>query len=345
MRFSWIGVVGLSFALWLGLSGCSDDSGMTTDSGTGGDTGTGGDGGDAGDGGTMDPMTPPVQVGRGLRGNMEPDIFYLDPAMAMAADFSCRGMPTAPTDGASIDFNLEIRDFQDDVPVEGACVKVYDDNMVPDDTCDPASDPVTDDMGLTQVSASADGFYAYRVFPKDGPTPSRTIVSVLEYNNPAPSMADEQQEGNSVSAQTISLIPIVLGFGRVEGSAIIAGTVNDCNNDEVFGTLVRVYTASGELIREGALNDDPHYRYFDGEESFPSPNQPWSHHDGLYAVANVPIPADNQPMVVEFWGRLTADGPLELLGCESGRILADAVTILNMGPLRADGPTCPGMSQ
>ncbi|MEM9194533.1 MAG: hypothetical protein AAGF12_35475, partial [Myxococcota bacterium] len=88
----------------------------------------------------MDPDTPPLQTGSGLRGTMGEDIFYLDPAMAMPADFSCRGMNTAPTDGALIDFLLEIRDFQQNNPVSGACLKVYDDNVVPvTDSCDPAS--------------------------------------------------------------------------------------------------------------------------------------------------------------------------------------------------------------
>jgi hypothetical protein len=45
---------------------------------------------------------------------------------------------------------------------------------------------------------------------------------------------------------------------------------------------------------------------------------------------------------VEAWGRVTPGGPVELLGCEQVDLFADTVTIINVGPLRADGATsCP----
>lgn len=42
---------------------------------------------------------------------------------------------------------------------------------------------------------------------------------------------------------------------------------------------------------------------------------------------------------VELWGRRTAGGPLEKLGCESVPFAADGVGILEVGPRRADGPS------
>ena len=314
-------------------AGCGDDSGSTPDAGPGVDSG-------GVDAGTADagPMLPPLQKGDVHPGSEPEEAFLIDPATAVPADFSCMGTRTEPAEGASISFTLTVEDFQEGNPVPEVCVEFYPDNVVATgDTCEGMT---TDASGNVTVMDAADSWYAYRVFPKDGPTAATTVVGSVQYNEPAPAMEGGSATGNSVSGATIELIPVVLGFNRAAGTAVIAGQVHDCVDDPVYGAHVRIYDASGNLIPEGTGNREPHYRYFDGED-FPSSEQPYSHVDGLYAIANLPVPSAGTAFFMELWGRTTADAQLELLGCEQGTLYADTVTILNIGPMRSDGPTCP----
>ncbi len=312
----------------LGLAGCGDDDG-------GSDAGGGGTDGGGTDAGPMDPDLPLAQVGDDISPD---DPQAIDPATAMPADFSCVGSVTAPADdGAEISFTLTMEDFQEGNPVPDVCVEFYPDNTLDtDDTCDGMT---TDEEGNITVMDNAGSWYAYRVFPHTGPTPATTVVGSVQYNEASPDSDGGDATGNSVSQATINLIPTVLGFRRAEGTAVLAGTLSDCNDDPVYGTIIRVYSPDGTLIAEGRRQSEPHFRYFDGDD-FPNGSQPWSHRDGLYAAANLPV--SDMPVFVELWGRTAEGAPLELLGCETARLFADTVTILNVGPKRSDGPTCPG---
>ena len=336
-----------SLVLWLSLAvaptaftmACGDDDGTTeVDSGMVGiDAGPRVDGAPGIDSGPPADDLPPVQTGDVLDG--EPQL--IDPATAMPADFSCMGTRTQPAGGADLSFTFTVEDFQEGNPAPDVCFEFYTDNVVPmdDGTCDGMT---TDDSGNATVSDAAGSWYAYRVFPKMGPTPATTVVGSVQYNEPAPDMMGETATGNSVSQATINLIPTVLGFRRAAGTAVLAGQVQDCADDPVYGAHIRAYTADGTEIVEGMRQSDPHYRYFDGND-FPNSTQPWSHVDGLFAAANFPADAAGTPFFLELWGRLTEDGPVMLLGCEEGRLFPDTVTILNIGPLRSDGPACPSL--
>ena len=313
-------------ATGVALTGCGDDDGGGTDAGGGGGTDAGGE--------VEDTDLPEAQV-NGEKSSTDPQLIM----GGEPADFSCMGTRTEPAEGDEISFTLTVEDFQEGNPVPDACIEFYPDNVIDaDNTCDGMT---TDDSGNVTVMDNAGSWYAYRIFPADGPTPATTIVGSVQYNEPSPDMAGDTATGNSVSQATINLIPTVLGFRRVEGTGVLAGTINDCNDDTVYGTRIRAYTADGTRIAEGMAGSAPHYRYFDGED-FPNGSQPWSHVDGLFAAANLPADAAGTDIFLELWGKLSADGEPQLLGCETGKLFPDTVTILNIGPLRADGPTCPG---
>ncbi|MCB9598891.1 MAG: hypothetical protein H6721_20970 [Sandaracinus sp.] len=334
----------LGALLALAVGACGDDDGTTPGVDAGGVDG----GGEEVDSGTPDvdagPMLdqPSLQLGDGADPT-DPTGVGIDPASAEPADYACFGMRTEPTsDGAPTEFTLQVREFRTDEVIEGLCVRFYDDNApVVGDTCDPESDLVTDVMGNVTVTAPAGGWYAYRVFPKMGPSPALTIDGSVQINEAAPT-SSSSVEGNSISAATLNLIPTVLGFRRAAGTAIVAGTVFDCNEDPVYGATIRVYREDGTLIAEGSANNDPHYRYFDGDD-FPSAEQPWSHTDGLFAVANIPVGADGEFVFVEAWGK-RADGELEVVSCERMPVFGSTISIINMQPLRSDAPACPGLS-
>mgnify|MGYP002831985171 CR=1 FL=1 len=97
----------------------------------------------------------------------------------------------------------------------------------------------------------------------------RALLSLMDETTSrwaAPEADGGSAEGNSVSQATLDLIPTVLGFSQVPGTAVVAGTVFDCAGDPVYGAEVRLYREDGSPILEGTANADPHYRYFDGDD-------------------------------------------------------------------------------
>ena len=335
--WTWLLAVGTFAAM-----ACGDDDGAadaaTPDTGTtdAGDT-DGGGGADAGSGTEL----PLLMNGDGAD-PVDPTGIGIDPASSEPANMSCFGMTSVPVGGAEVDFTLRIQEFRTDDVLEGLCVKFYTDNMpVPGDTCDSRTDLITAADGTVSVRAPAGGWYAYRVFPKEGPSPSLQIAGSVQINEPAPESPTAVQ-GNSVSQATLNLIPTVLGFMQQPGTALIAGTVFDCDETPVYGAVVRVFREDGSEIVEGMRSPEPHYRYFDGDD-FPKSDQPWTHTDGIFTLANVPVAADGEFVFVEVWGRRAEGAEPEVIGCERLPLFADTISIVNMMPLRERPPACPNL--
>lgn len=308
-------------ALALGV-GCGDDDGDTTDTMTGDDLGPGGNP-------FQPPGLPPASLGEGGVG--DPTAETTSPA-----DFACLGSRTEPAGGDDKMFTLQIREFNSDMAFEGLDVCFFPDNEVSLDSC--TGDMLTTDAsGNVSVTAPEGGWYAYRVFPNEMGSASTNIQDSVQINEPVPT--GDTSDANSVSEATLGLIPVVLGFSAADDTALIAGTVQDCAEDPVYGAVVRMYDASGALIEETPAATTPKYRYFDGD-NFPSPDNQWTHVDGLYAAGNIPVPAGGTTITVEVWGEL--DGEFQVIGCEEVPALQNAISIINVGPLRSDGPTCPG---
>ena len=328
-RISW-----LMSLLVVAAMACGDDDGGT-------DAGPGTDGGDDDAGGMVE--LPVAQNGDGPDPTDATGI-AIDPSTAEAPNMACIDMLSAPVGGDAQDFSIRIQEFRTDDTLEDLCVKFYVDNMpVPGDTCDPATDLVTDSAGTVPVSGMQGGWYAYRVFPKEGPSPSLQIAGSVQINEPAPS-EDREVEGNSVSQATLDLIPTVLGFNQEPGTAVVAGTVWDCDEDPLYGTIARVFREDGTEIVEPAdsVSADPHFRYFDGDD-FPKSNMPYTHTDGIFVVANVPVGDDGEFVFIEIWGVLTEGGEPEIISCERMPIFADTISIVNMAPRRADIAACPNL--
>jgi hypothetical protein len=256
-------------------------------------------------------------------------------------DFSCIGSRTQPTPGESISVEFMLRDFQDDFEVVDTEVWLFTDNVIRDTCAAPDCQTfTTDSMGNGMVMMPAEGWYAYRVIAREGETRGTTVFSVFQYNEPAPAMAGGSVEGNSVSGSTIELIPALLGITREPGRAIVSGRLEDCNGNYVQNAIVRLYDPDGNFVEDGSLASEPSYHYFNGNPDSNLPNQEETHSntDGLYVVVQVPV-LDERPYRVEAWA--TIGGETQRVGCESARIFEDAVTILNIGPERADAdPAC-----
>lgn len=245
-------------------------------------------------------------------------------------DYACLGSRTRPAPGDLVTTTFELRDFESEAPVGNVRVWLFPDNDVRDACDGTCTELLTGADGNASAMLPANGWYAYRVLPRAGATAVMTVVDSLQYNEPAPAEGGRSVTGNSVSEGTLRLIPAVLGIDRQPGTGVLAGTISDCNETPVYGARVRAFDGDTE-IEMGTAARTPQYRYFNGD-SFPSDIGTHTHVDGLYV--GIQIPADRL-VRVEAWGR-PDEGPERRIGCEAVRVLANAVTIVNIEPLRSD---------
>lgn len=263
---------------------------------------------------------------------------------ATTLDFGCRGTSTRPVEtGAATMFDIRAEDFQNHTPVPDVAINFYPDNLIPNDrsctgTC---LTSMTNSDGHVTVTDALDSWYAYYIAPRDCtvsgacPTPAATPVPTVQYNEVTPA-AGMTATGNSVSQATLGLIPTVLGLSRQNGTAIVAGALYDCADHVLQNLVIRMYNPDGTFIEDLGGRTQPAYKYFNGD-SFPDGTQTHSNIDGLYAAANIAVPADGAPLRIEAWG--TIDGASHMVGCEEARVFANGVTVINIRPKRSDGPT------
>jgi hypothetical protein len=257
-------------------------------------------------------------------------------------DFACRGTQTAPTPGESISISFRLTVFGMDGQVARRTrVQFFADNDITDTCTAPACQEFETGMDGTfsPVMANAGGWYAYRVFQNTtGGTLATQYTDSVQYNELTPAAGGSSIDGNAVSFATLNIIPASLGLEREPGTTILAGRVQDCDGTDVGGAFVRAFRADGsEILDAGELSSiGPHYRFFRriGTDSNPSNEQLYTNYEGLYAAMN--IPASDELVRVETWGRVAGDTAPSLLGCEAVRTLADGVTIINVQPLRSD---------
>lgn len=304
-------------------AGVQPDGQVTTDGGTGSDAAT--DGGAGTDGGELPPEVAAYAFD-----------FEAGTRTPVELDLSCKGVRTAPdATGEATTFNLRMLDFQNSTPVEGLTVSVFPDNIVPSDfscagTCVEGTSNADGNLSVTDNLGS---WYSYYVAPLAGEGASNTTIASIEYNVTA-SGEGSTHGGVRVSEATISLIPLVLGLSRPEHSAVIAGAFYDCNGNGLQNVQVRVYAHDGTFIADAGTRTGPSYNYFNGS-MFPSSTATASAIDGLFAAINLPV--STETVRVESWGNV--DGEMHMLGCEEGYILDNGITIMNLKPARADGPS------
>lgn len=314
--------LGIVLALTGGLMlwGCDDnggsDAGMTSEDGGGGGSDAGGGGGPVvGFGSTRATLTP--------------------------ADFSCRGMVTAPDDaGDMISFVGAVTDFQNDTPVEGLTVHVFPDNQPADGCTGSCLELTSDAMGNVTLMDNASSWFAYRILAGSGTTAglSADYIEVVQVNAVAAGTAGGMVTLNAVQETTRNTIVTLLGVSLEDGTATITGSLTDCGGETIANANIRVFEAtSGNQIELGFGRNGPREFYF-GSTGLPGSAERNTNVGGLYGAANLPIPSDGL-MRVELWGSLADGEPAEMLTCETAEVIEDGITIVSATPARSDGPS------
>ncbi|AKF05451.1 hypothetical protein [Sandaracinus amylolyticus] len=264
------------------------------------------------------------------------------PPAALTGDWSCVGSRTAPTPGAASTFTAHVYDFQSGMSsnVGGVAVDYFPDNVVAEGcsgTCVRTTPGA--DGNVAGLMGMENAWFAYRVAAGTG-SGGTTPVLTVGYNRAVPANGGTTQLP-SVSSMTIGFIPTLYMRSRLPGTAIVSGTLTDCAGAPAANAQVRIFRGGTELVT-GPGSTDFFSGYFNAA-NLPDSNRTATNTNGLFAAANAE--ATDEPLRVELWGVRTEGMPAERVACEEIEVFADAVTIVNVGPLRNDyasGSGCGG---
>lgn len=319
MKRTWL-ILGCALALGLGLTACDDGGTDPEDSGIGGDDGSM----------TMEDSGP---------GPSTPVVMAFDGTDEVEADLSCRGTATAPTGSGDSTFNAALANFGGEGLVGGLEIHYFPNNAPSADVaCDaPCVSVTTDAAGMAELMGSADAWFGYRVVAGMGTTTTGTdadFVNVIQMNEPTPE--DGGMAGLIAVAE--SLVGGFLGIAGISQDPMngaVTGTAVDCQGRPLVNAQIRLFDDSGQI----PFNTDTKAFYFNDAGSLPDARATESSQSGLYGVGNVPLPTNNT-VQIGVYGTVSEGGSQELIGCESIVVGEDTISILNVSPLRSDGPSC-----
>ncbi len=305
------------------LIGCPADETTNPDGPVGGSDASGGAGGSGGNGGDG-----AAGGGSGGDGGMTsaPRVQAHDGDQIVAADFSCRGVRTAPTAGADTTATMPVLAFGEmadgnPVVVPGATVQIYPSNDTQGGMCGADCTTGTEvNPGLYEVTVPSPGWFSYWV--DGGPDFHPTLE-----NHTSLAPAPQPNWFNLMRRATLSGLFALLGEVADPNAALIAGRILDCNGLPVSGAELRVFDGQGSA--DGVI------AYF-AETGLPSVDLEWTTSQARWTLANAPA---GSPLRVELWGVVEDGGDTELLGCELMESYPDTVSSAGIGPLRADGPS------
>ncbi len=244
------------------------------------------------------------------------------------ANWDCFDTPSedSPT---TIDINLtgQLQDFQTDGDLPDASITVYNDTNFTGPGLGTAD---ADEDGAYAVTLPAGGTrWAFKVVIEDDALDTYTLNQFFE-----PSVADQSETYNSVSLLTAQALPAFIGVTRSEGLGILAGTIRDCNDNEVEGAIATVSSVRGSP--EHLMGASTFY-FSALSTSLPvrHSQQIFTNTDGVFVVIELP-PASEA--FLQVWGFIDdadmADGELTLISEIPAPVLADAVITSSLEALR-----------
>jgi hypothetical protein len=270
-------------------------------------------------------VTPPTDGGGNDVGSTQMVLAVADPD---TIDLTCLGTATRPMGGAATMATLSVTEYVSMMPVTATTVELYNTDAITGTCASPdCAMGTTDSMGHASLMAPAGGWVAVHLLA------SADTAEVLAYNQTWPTTGGATFATAAFSSSSIGLVSSLLGrtFDSAHAGAI-SGQVNDCMDHNIANAEARVFHGTTQVVT-GASSDrsSPRITGLMGTSPTRAPGLTGS--GGTFVGANVP-PGDDYH--VEIWGITTAGGSPELVGCEEGRVVAGAITVLVIGPLRSD---------
>lgn len=314
MELRGLGLHTLLMSGLLALGACSggdksgDDTGGASDGGSG-DGGDGGSGACAELGDFVDVSSAPIGDLTGFEGGYEAAGAWwtqqVDPALQVSAPMTGGVFDFETGDGVA-DATLDIW-FADST------------SGVPDQSLTSASGGAVSGEGMTCTAIT------YRVTTDPDLAETKTTFEAHQVFGAG---ALDDEDFNSVSTTTYSIIPSLLGVSPDPDKGIVAGTAFDVNEDPIEGAQI-VITDDAGCIPESLV-----VKYFVDE--FPNRNQPNTSADGLWVAVNIPAGEWNAEMYVSDG----AGGHIKL-GATRITVEADSINIGNIYTGYGDGVKYP----
>ncbi len=228
----------------------------------------------------------------------------LDTTEVVTGDWSCKGAQGEPVPGGVVNMTGFVEDFEDEVAVSGATVRIWPGND-PESGVAGATEYTTDEQGNVQVDGVINTCTPYAVYAFKDWNPALTYPTyqsdfILPANGPY------AERFTSVSFSTYNLVALSLGLEVEPGKGIAAGRVSDCQDVPVANGEVTVGTID---FSDGSITEPDGYstRYFLDESPNLGSNQITD--DGLFGAINVPPGSD--------WNILLWGIPQEEAHCET----------------------------
>ena len=243
------------------------------------------------------------------------------------ANWSC--LNTASTDvPTTTDVTLSgpVLDFQTDEPLPLAELSLFGDDGIGSTAIATAT---TNLDGNYEIVLPAGGtHWAFKIVA-DEALDTYTLNQYFE-----PDTAMQEQELDSISVLTAQALPAFIGVTRTPGLGIVAGSIRDCDDNEVFGAVAM---ASDTVDMPSHIDGGVSYYFSALLTSLPvrHSQQSMTNKDGRFVTIELPTGGQGH---VQVWGFTNeadlAAGELTLLSQISAPILGDTVVSVSLKPLR-----------
>jgi hypothetical protein len=156
----------------------------------------------------------------------------------------------------------------------------------------------------------------------------------------APDVADQTLNTESISELTANALPAFIGITRTDGLGVVVGVISDCQGYAVAGAIGTVSSVQGEPVHLDEHEQFGTYYFSAASTSLPVRNgqRRTTNTDGRFVV--IELPEQDANAWIQVWGFITEDdlanGELQLVAELPTPVLADAVVILDMEPLRTE---------
>jgi hypothetical protein len=268
----------------------------------------------------FDKPTAPVKANN----EMSPDNWVeLGPA-----NLTCLNTPAADTPTTlAVNLMTTVKDFQSGSPVPNAVVHAFANQ---DPAAPFAGSPWTAD-GNAEVTITIPQGTSRFGFKMTHPD---SLDTLLLNQTVQPSMANQTLSAiQSVSKTTATTLSALIGVSRTNGTGVLAGSMRDCDGNEMSNFIATVSGTKGEPLHlEGADS-----YYFSASTGLPvrHTQQAAGSKDGLFMVIEI---APNPTAYVQVWGYKTdadlASDTLSLIAELETQVIADTVITGSYEPLR-----------
>lgn len=254
-----------------------------------------------------------------------------------APDFSCLGARAEPTpsdDGP--EFRVEVRDFQLESRLANLRMQAFFGDAPLGACASPGClDVTTDAMGAATLRGQPGATLRVELLAeRRGENDALNVARSVHFDVRVPP-AGATLSLSSISEATRRYLPQNAGLAVTPSDGQLMGVARDCAGAAIKNARVRVFDAQGVEVALGATGPGAAYT---NVLHRPDRAQLATSFNGQFVVVNLPPGPSYR---VEAWGRVEGEAAARRVSCAVLPTWSEAVTVRDLGPLRAPSPGDP----